>query len=144
MTEKTFISSVTHFIHANFLPLLILSYVAAALFPQFGLWLRQVTLGSISVPGLGNTNLSLGLIMLSFLLLNAGLGIQTQELLGIKKKPLLLLVGFLANMLVPMLLILGVGRPPGSYAADDFLHFGAADNCSNSRSAHISRPRLGE
>jgi len=121
-TKQAPIVSVTHFIHANFLPLLIFSYVAAALFPQFGLWLRHVSLGSISLPGLGETNLSLGLIMLSFLLFNAGLGIQTQELLGIKKKPLLLLVGFLANMLVPMLLILGVRGILGLRHNQDELH----------------------
>ncbi|MBX9770836.1 MAG: hypothetical protein K2X29_05675, partial [Candidatus Obscuribacterales bacterium] len=85
--EKPPIQSLTHFIHANFLPLLMVSYIIAAVLPQFGLWLRQVSFGSISLPGLGQTNISLGLVMLSFLLLNAGLGIQTKELLGIRKKP---------------------------------------------------------
>ena len=120
--EKTPIQSLTHFIHANFLPLLMASYVIAGVLPQFGLWLRHVSFGSISLPALGQTNISLGLVMLSFLLFNAGLGIQTKELLGIKKKPLLLLVGFLANMLVPILLILAVRGILGLWHNQDELH----------------------
>ena len=120
--DKSPIQSLTHFIHANFLPLLMVNYVIAAVLPQFGLWLRHVSFGSISLPGLGQTNMSLGLVMLSFLLLNAGLGIQTKELLGIQKKPLLLLVGFLANLVVPILLILGVRGILGLWHNQDELH----------------------
>ena len=94
----------------------------AAVLPQLGLWLRQVSFGSLALPGLGQTNISLGLVMLSFLLFNAGIGIQAKELLGIRKKPLLLLVGFLANMVVPILLILGVRGILGLWHNQDELH----------------------
>lgn len=120
--DKSIVSSCTHFIHANFLPLLVSSYIVACVLPQFGLWLRHVSLGSVTLPGLGQTNISLGLIMLSFLLFNAGLGIQTKELLGIKKKPFLLVVGFLANMLIPILLILGARGILGLWHNPDELH----------------------
>lgn len=43
--------------------------------------------------------------MLSFLLFNAGPGIQVAELRGLLKRPLLIVVGFAANILVPILLV---------------------------------------
>jgi BASS family bile acid:Na+ symporter len=46
--------------------------------------------------------------MLSFLLFNAGLGIKLQELLALWKHPVLIVSGFIANMVVPMLLILAL------------------------------------
>lgn len=47
--------------------------------------------------------------MLSFLLFNAGLGIRARELLGIMRHPTVLFVGFLANMCVPICLIVALG-----------------------------------
>lgn len=100
------ISKLVHFIHKYFLPLLLASYVLAGLVPGPGLALRNLSFGSITLPGLGLTKLSISLVMLSFLLFNAGLGIQTNELAGLRKRPLLLAVGFLCNILVPVLLVL--------------------------------------
>lgn len=102
------IAALTHFIHRFFLPILLLSYIAAGLAPAIGLALRQITFGKVALPGLGETNLALPLVMLSMLLFNAGMGIQTKELAGIRKRPQLLLVGFLANMLVPIILIVSL------------------------------------
>ncbi|CAN5279358.1 hypothetical protein BH11CYA1_BH11CYA1_10240 [soil metagenome] len=102
MTAHTGVTTVTHFIHKNFLPLLLATYMFAALMPAVGLAMRHVSFGDVTLPRLGQTHMSLSLVMLSFLLFNAGLGIKTKELLDLRKKPRLLLVGFLANMLIPI------------------------------------------
>jgi BASS family bile acid:Na+ symporter len=123
MTEHkpSTIHSISHFIHRFFLPLLLASYVLAGYMPQLGLFLREISFGSITLPGLGETNISPALVMLSFLLFNAGLGIQAKELLGIRKKPQLLLIGFAANMIVPILLILGLRGLMGLWHNSDEL-----------------------
>lgn len=97
--------NLTHFIHKFFLPLLLLSYVLAGLAPEAGLAIRQISFGTIDLPALGKTNFSISLLMLSFLLFNAGLGIKTKELVGLTKKPLLITLGFLANILMPVILV---------------------------------------
>ena len=102
---RSAIPRITHFIHSNFLLLLVMSYILAGLLPQAGLAIRQLSLGSVALPGLGQTNLSISLFMLAFLLFNAGLGIQTKELANLRKQPVLLGVGFLANILVPVILV---------------------------------------
>ncbi len=104
--NESALTKLTHFIHKYFLPLLITSYVLAGLLPGPGLALRQLSFGSVSLPALGPTNISISLVMLSFLLFNAGLGIRTKELAGLRKRPLILAVGFLCNIIVPILLVL--------------------------------------
>lgn len=124
MTEHKLstIATFTHFIHRFFLPLLLASYALAGYMPQLGLFLRQISFGSITLPALGQTNISPALVMLSFLLFNAGLGIQAKELLGLRKKPQILLVGFLANIIVPILLILCLRGLMGLWHSSDELH----------------------
>ncbi len=99
-------SKITHLIHQNFFLLLLAAYALAALWPTLGLWLRNVQLGQL--PWLDGTafKLSLPLLMLSFLLFNAGLGIKARELKDILKRPAVIIVGFLANLAVPILLVL--------------------------------------
>lgn len=104
-TEHSALSSITHFIHRFFLPILICSYVLAGLAPQAGLAIREISFGAVDLPALGKTNISISLLMLSFLLFNAGLGIQIGELRGLWKRPRLIIVGFIANIIVPMLLV---------------------------------------
>ncbi|MGH7238383.1 MAG: bile acid:sodium symporter, partial [Candidatus Saccharimonadales bacterium] len=99
---------VTHFIHQRFLLLLISAYVLAGILPLFGLWLRHIQLGQVNLPDGSSVKISLSLLMLSFLLFNAGLGIQVQELTGLWKRPIVIGAGFVANMAVPILLVLGL------------------------------------
>lgn len=108
MSHTSKIQALTHIIHKYFLPLLLASYLLAGLLPWFGEVLRCVSLGTVNLPGIGKTNFSLSMLMLSFLLFNAGLGIRTKELLNLKRKPLVLLAGFLANILIPVVLIIAV------------------------------------
>ena len=100
--------AITKFIHRHFLVLLLLVYCLSGLLPQFGLAMRTVQLGQVQYFDGSRVTISLPLLMLSFLLFNAGLGIRVQELVGMLKRPLVLLVGFLANMIVPILLIVSL------------------------------------
>lgn len=122
-TEKhPHIETVTHFVHRFFLPLLLASYVLAGLVPGFGLALREISFGSVDLSGMGKTNISLSIIMLSFLLFNAGLGIKAKELLGLKEKPQILLVGFAANILIPIILVIALRNLMGLWHNQDELN----------------------
>ncbi|HET6879906.1 MAG TPA: bile acid:sodium symporter [Pirellulales bacterium] len=98
---------VAHFIHENFLWFLVAAYGVAAFWPAFGLWLRDVSLGQISLVG-GSTRVSLSMLMLSFLLLNAGLGADPGQLKKLLYAPLPLLAGLAANLMIPIAFIFGV------------------------------------
>jgi BASS family bile acid:Na+ symporter len=98
---------VAHFIHHNFLWFLLGSYAVASVFPAPGLWLRDVSLGELTLGG-GTTRLSLSMLMLSFLLLNAGLAVEPSQLKSLFQKPLTLVSGLAANLLIPIAFIFGV------------------------------------
>lgn len=116
------IDQITHWIHKHFLPLLVASYVLAGLLPQLGDFLRHCSLGTVQLPGLGSTNFSLSLVMLSYLLFNAGLGIKVKELIGLQKKPQMLLLGLAANMIVPIVLVFALRNTMGLWHNQDELH----------------------
>ncbi len=92
--------------HGSLLRWLIASYLVAAIFPGPGLWLRGLSLGQIDVLG-GQLNLRLPMVLLSLLLFNAGLGVAPTQLRGLFHRPLILLAGLLANLLVPLTVLLG-------------------------------------
>ncbi len=89
--------------------------------PEGGLWLRELSLGSINLPGLGATKISLSLFMLSLLLFNAGLGIKAQELKGLQKKWQLLLWGIAANAIMPIILVFSLNSLLGLWHSNDEL-----------------------
>ena len=66
-------AAASHFVHHYFLWLLLAAYVLAALLPAWGLAIRNVTFRQVTVHG-ETTRVSLPMVMLAFLLLNAGLG----------------------------------------------------------------------
>ncbi len=107
-TKETFSELASHFIHQNFLAILVCAYVLAAVAPQFGLWLRHIQFGQISWSDGSTVKITLSLLMLSFLLFNAGLGIKAKELVGLWKRPAVIVSGFIANMAVPIFLVLGL------------------------------------
>ncbi len=100
-----FIDTAVHFIHKYFIWILLLSYIAATLAPKAGLFLRDLSIAHITMSGTSSLNISPSLLMLSFLLLNAGLGIKVQEIKDLLLKPKLAIIGFLANVFFPILLI---------------------------------------
>lgn len=97
------------FLHRHFLWFLLAAYVSAALFPAPGLGIRHTALGEIDWFG-ERTRLSLPLVMLAFLLLNAGLGVQRAELRNLWRCPRVLAAGLAANVFVPILFIFTVSQ----------------------------------
>lgn len=75
-----------------------------ALVPGPGLWPRGVPLGTLSLFG-GSTRVSLSMLMLSFLLFNAGLGVEPAELKKLVRSPLAVLLGLVANLAIPIAFI---------------------------------------
>jgi bile acid:Na+ symporter, BASS family len=98
-------AGIVHFIHQNLIWMIIASYLVAAVLPEFGLWIRQLNLGSVKLFG-GELVFSLPLIMLAFLLFNAGLGVKLAELSALFSKSSLLLGGVLGNVLTPLSFIM--------------------------------------
>ncbi len=105
--SMSMVDRVSHFIHQRFLWLLLATYVVAAFWPGPGLWLREVSLGTFSVLG-NSTHVTVPVLMLAFLLLNSGLGVRTDQLRNMLRSPLVLGAGLLANLLLPILYIVGV------------------------------------
>jgi len=88
--------------------ILISAYVMAGFLPQFGLWLRHIEFGQIRLTDGSSVKITLSLLMLSFLLFNAGLGIKARELAGLWKRPAPIISGFIANIAVPILLVIAL------------------------------------
>jgi len=93
--------------------LLVASYAVAAVFPSFGAWIRDASLGRVALFGKGTT-LSLPMIMLAFLLLNAGIGVKAAELNNLIRSSAILLTGMAANLIIPIVftLIVSVALSP--------------------------------
>lgn len=87
-----YLSRLSHLVHARFIWLLLASYVVAAFFPALGLSIRSVSWGSISLP----------MIMLGFLLFNAGMGVELSALKKLRGDPLPLVLGLSANLFIPI------------------------------------------
>jgi BASS family bile acid:Na+ symporter len=100
------VTSLSAFLHRHFLWLLLGAYAAAALTPALGLWIREVSFGEVRLFQ-QKTRITLPMLMLALLLLNAGLGVQPARLKGLPRIWLVLLVGLAANLLVPVAFIFG-------------------------------------
>ncbi len=92
------------FVQAHFLWLLVGSYAVAACLPSLGLWLRDVSVGEISLGG-AKMRVSLSMLMLASLLLNAGLGVEPGKIREMLRSPKLLGAGLGANLLIPIAFI---------------------------------------
>jgi len=101
------ISSVSHFIHRNLLWLLLASYIFAGFAPGPGLAIKNCAFGHVSVLG-QHTTVSLPMLMLGLLLLNAGLGVETAAIRNLLRSAPVLFVGLAANVLVPVGFIFGL------------------------------------
>jgi BASS family bile acid:Na+ symporter len=103
----TLIREVSHFVHRRFLWFLVGSYIVAGLAPDLGLRIKNLTFARVTLFN-EQTTLTLPTVLLGFLLLNAGLGTQTAGLRHLARHWALLVVGLLANLLVPVAFILAV------------------------------------
>ena len=88
----------SHYLNRYLFWFLVASYAAAAIFPSFGLWIRDASLGRIALFR-QETTFSLPMLMLAFLLLNAGLGVKAAELDRLIRSSAILLTGLAANLL---------------------------------------------
>ncbi len=105
--RQPLLSRLAHVVHQRFLWFVVASYCLAALFPSPGLWMRNVSFAAIH-PTDEPTQISLSMLMLAWLLFNAGLGVQTGNLHGLLRRPLVLIVGLVANLVIPVAFIAGV------------------------------------
>jgi bile acid:Na+ symporter, BASS family len=103
------IAKLSHFVHKQFICLLMGAYALAAVWPALGLRVREVSFGEFTFLH-ETTTASLPMLMLALLLLNAGLGVQTTELGNLLKSPQILLGGLTANLLVPIAFIFVVSQ----------------------------------
>jgi BASS family bile acid:Na+ symporter len=101
------LAAISDFIHRYFLWLLIGSYLLAGLLPVVGQCIRGVTFGHVTVGG-ETTRVSLPMGTLAVLLLNAALGVETDRLKTLLRRPGVLLVGLAANFLGPVAFIFAV------------------------------------
>jgi bile acid:Na+ symporter, BASS family len=103
------LTRLSHFLHRNFIWFLIGSYVVAAVAPQAGLALKDVTLGRFDLFG-ERIRISLPMLLLALLLFNAGLGVQTAQLRHLLRRPWILVAGLAANLLLPIAYIFAVAQ----------------------------------
>jgi BASS family bile acid:Na+ symporter len=105
---KGALARVTHFVHERMLWFLLGAYVLAGVFPGPGVWVRSV---GAWAEWLGEASaVTLPMLMLAALLLNAGLGIEARRLWGLLRRPRSLAAGLAANLLAPLLFILAVSQ----------------------------------
>jgi BASS family bile acid:Na+ symporter len=102
-------ASFCHFVHKYFIWLLLGSYLVAAVLPGLGQALRGVSFGEVVILH-EKTHFTLPVLLLAFLLFNAGLGVQTGQLKNMLRRPLPLAMGLAANLLVPIVYIFGVAQ----------------------------------
>lgn len=99
----------SHFLHRNFIWFLLGSYAVAAATPQAGLAIKKTRLGQLALFG-DTLPVTLPMLLLALLLLNAGLGVQTAQLRSLLRRPWILLAGLTANLLIPIAYIFAVSQ----------------------------------
>jgi BASS family bile acid:Na+ symporter len=99
----------SHFLHRNFIWFLMGSYIVAAAVPRAGLAIKDCSLGRVELFG-EHIRLSLPMLLLAMLLLNAGLGVQTAQLRRLFLRPWGLGAGLAANLLIPIAYIFLVSQ----------------------------------
>ena len=110
--------SLSRFIHQRFIWFLLVGYIVAAIWPACGLGIRSVILGRVEAFH-EQVSFSLSMLMLAFLLFNAGLGVEMAGLRELPHNMKLLLIGLAANVLVPLGFIFLVSRGMGIWHNSD-------------------------
>lgn len=98
------VGRVNGFVHRHFLGLLAGAYLLAAVWPAAGTAVRHATLFEIGA----GTGVSLPVVLLGFLLFNAGLAADVGELGGVVRRPAALLAGVAATVAVPLAVVAGL------------------------------------
>lgn len=92
------------FLHRYFILLLIVSYFAATFYPAFGLTFGKTQIADFNFLG-KTTSITLTMLLLALILLNAGLGVEAKRFKELIYRPQLLIGGLIANMILPILFI---------------------------------------
>ncbi|MBV9023403.1 MAG: sodium-dependent transporter [Streptomycetaceae bacterium] len=79
------------------------AYVCAALLPGPGLVWRAAVLVMPGLPGLGEVPLTISAVLLGFVLFTAAFGIQPGLLAELARRPVALITGVCANVILPLL-----------------------------------------
>jgi BASS family bile acid:Na+ symporter len=103
------ITALSHLIQQRFIWLLLSAYIVAALWPGWGLWMRDVSLGKVTIMQ-EKILIKLPLLMLAFLLLNAGLGVRLSELKHLSQSLVMLSAGVIAKLVIPIAFIVGLSE----------------------------------
>ena len=100
--DEGWINRLANFTHQNFIWLLICCYLCAGFFPGFGLMIRVISFGQVSLLG-ASTPVSASMVMLAILMINATMSVE--RLSGLVSSPRLLLAGIGANMFLPVVVL---------------------------------------
>lgn len=101
------IDTLVAFIHRYLIWIIVGSYVLAAVFPDLGIWIREVDLGSFTFMA-KKTEVSLPPVMLSLLLFNAALTVTKKDLVHLAHQPQVLLSGLSGNLATPLVFIMAM------------------------------------
>jgi BASS family bile acid:Na+ symporter len=96
------------------------SYLIAALFPAVGLRMRDLTFWNMSLFS-EHTAITLPMLLLAFLLLNAGFGMKMQSITNWSRKVRIVGVGLVGNLVIPVLYIFVLSRAPWLWQSQDDL-----------------------
>lgn len=105
--KPTTVAVLVHIIHRYFIWIIVSSYIVAALLPDLGLRVRDLSLGSVDVFH-HRMILSLPGVLLASLLFNAGLGVKTTDLKHLLREPAVLVGGIFGNLATPLAFIIAV------------------------------------
>jgi bile acid:Na+ symporter, BASS family len=101
------VARLSHFLQRHLLSLLLGSYALAAVLPNPGLWVREVSFSELHLfPD--STGITVPMLMLAVMLFTTGLGIDVAQLTRLLRRPQFLLAGLAANLIVPLLFLVGV------------------------------------
>jgi len=101
------VDQLAHMLHQYLIWLMLSSYLVAAFLPAFGLWLRDTSIGQMHLFQ-ENTKISIPMVLLAFLLLNAGLGIQITSVTEWRRSGVALISGLMGNLFIPLVYITAV------------------------------------
>jgi len=101
---KRWASAVSHGLHRHLLPLIILSYGLAAVWPGPGLWIKDTDVVRLAW-GAVRTAVTMPKILLALLLFNAGLRVRLGRIGQVARRPGVMLAGLAANLAVPLLFL---------------------------------------
>jgi BASS family bile acid:Na+ symporter len=96
-----------HFLHRQLIWLLLASYLIATFLPSLGLWMRDAAIWRMHLFQ-ENTRISLPMLLLAILLLNAGMGARMMRAREWSRGGAALASGVLGNLFVPLLYIVGI------------------------------------